>query len=73
MSSVSPTPEKAYSLRPEWGILIPTIIVILLISLPAVIIPQASEDFFTAIYHPLAFNFGTLYLWITVGLIVMCF
>lgn len=60
-------------LRPEWGILIPSLIVILCISVPAVLVPQSTEDFFKAIYNPLAFNFGTLYLWITVGLIVMCF
>lgn len=60
-------------LRPEWKILVPSFIVILLISIPAVIAPKAAEDFFTAIYQPLAFNFGTLYLWITVGLIFMCF
>ena len=60
-------------LRPEWGLLIPSLIVILCISLPAVIMPKAAEQFFTAIYKPFAANFGTLYLWITVGLIVMCF
>lgn len=60
-------------LRPEWGILVPSIIVILLISLPAVFMPKQTEDFFKAIYNPFAANFGTLYLWITVGLIVMCF
>lgn len=35
--------------------------------------PKRTEDFFTAIYNPFAANFGTLYLWITVGLILMCF
>lgn len=60
-------------LRPEWGILIPSILIILLISLPAVIMPKAAEQFFTAIYQPFAANFGTLYLWITIGLIIMCF
>lgn len=65
--------KKDDSLRPEWGILVPSLIVILLISVPAVLAPKASEDFFAAIYQPLAFNFGTLYLWITVGLIGMCF
>ena len=37
-------------LRPEWGLLIPSLIVILCISLPAVIMPKAAEQFFTAIY-----------------------
>lgn len=74
MSGTSaPESSEKRGLRPEWGILIPSFIVILLISIPAVIAPKSAEDFFTAIYQPLAFNFGTLYLWITVGLICMCF
>lgn len=66
-------PVKDYDLRPEWKIFIPTIIIILLISIPAVVAPKSTEEFFKALYNPLAFNFGTLYLWITVILICMCF
>ena len=76
MSDVSDEHKSAPhgdELRPEWGILIPSLVVVLLISIPAVWIPKETEDFFKAIYNPLAFNFGTLYLWITVSLIAMCF
>ena len=66
-------PVKDYDLRQEWKIFIPTIIIILLISIPAVVAPKSTEEFFKALYNPLAFNFGTLYLWITVILICMCF
>lgn len=72
-SDQTPTVQGNVDLRPDWGILAPSIIVILLISVPALIIPKRTEDFFTAVYNPLAANFGTLYLWITVGLIAMCF
>lgn len=73
MPSASPAAENPRdSLRPEWGILVPTLVVILLISVPAVLVPKETEAFFAGIYQPMAFNFGTLYLWITVGLIVMC-
>ena len=63
----------ADDLRPEWSILVPSILVIVLISLPSILMPASTESFFKAIYDPLAANFGTLYLWITVGLIVLCF
>lgn len=59
-------------LRAEWGIFIPSLLIILLISLPAVLFPKACEEFLTAIYQPFVKNFGTLYLWITVGLIGLC-
>ncbi len=64
--------SQEVDLRPEWSIVIPTIIVIALISIPAVMVPREAEAVFAAIYNPLAFNFGTIYLWITVGLIVLC-
>ena len=57
-------------LRPEWGIFIPSVLVIILISIPAVLYPKAAEEVVSAIYQPFAANFGTLYLWITVGLII---
>lgn len=50
-------PVKDYDLRPEWKIFIPTIIIILLISIPAVVAPKSTEEFFKALYNPLAFNF----------------
>lgn len=59
-------------LRPEWGIFIPSVLVIILISIPAVLYPKAAEEVVSAIYQPFAANFGTLYLWITVGLIILC-
>lgn len=37
-------------LRAEWGIFIPSLLIILLISLPAVLFPKACEEFLTAIY-----------------------
>ena len=46
--------------------------VIILISIPAVLYPKAAEEVVSAIYQPFAANFGTLYLWITVGLIILC-
>ena len=48
-------------LRPEWGIFIPSVLVIILISIPAVLYPKAAEEVVSAIYQPFAANFGTLY------------
>lgn len=59
-------------LRPEWKIFVPAILVILLISIPSLLYPQASEEIIGAIYRPFAANFGTLYLWITVALVILC-
>lgn len=59
-------------LRPDMGILVPGLLVILLISLPAVLFPKVAEEVLTGIYQPFARNFGTLYLWITVGIIGLC-
>ncbi len=59
-------------LRPDMGVFIPGLLVVLLISLPAVVAPRWTEDILTAIYVPFARDFGTLYLWITVGLIALC-
>ena len=59
-------------LRPEWGIFVPAVLVIMLISIPSLLYPKAAEEIISAIYQPFAANFGTLYLWITVGLIVLC-
>lgn len=59
-------------LRPDMGVFLPGLLVVLLISLPAVIAPKWTEELLTAIYVPFARDFGTLYLWITVGLIALC-
>lgn len=59
-------------LRPEWKIFVPAILVVLLVSLPSILYPKASEQMVAAIYNPFAANFGTLYLWITVGLVMLC-
>lgn len=64
-------PEKA-DLRPDWSILLPSFIVILLVSLPAIVSPQKAEGFFAFIYKPLAFHMGTLYLWLTATMICLC-
>lgn len=62
----------AIDLRPEWKIFVPAILVILLISIPSLLYPKASEEIIGAIYRPFAANFGTLYLWITLGLVLLC-
>ncbi len=59
---------RSDDLRPDMGIFIPALLVILLISIPAILLPKICEDALTAIYQPFARNFGTLYLWFTVGL-----
>ena len=41
-------------LRPEWGIFIPSVLVIILISIPAVLYPKAAEEVVSAIYQPFA-------------------
>lgn len=66
------TQGKDIDLRPEWGIFLPAILVIFLISVPSLLYPQAAEQLISAVYKPFAANFGTLYLWITIGLIVLC-
>ncbi|MDE7065189.1 MAG: BCCT family transporter [Desulfovibrionaceae bacterium] len=63
---------RSDDLRPDMGIFIPALLVILLISIPAILLPKICEDALTAIYQPFARNFGTLYLWFTVGLIGLC-
>uniref|UniRef100_B8J4V6 BCCT transporter n=1 Tax=Desulfovibrio desulfuricans (strain ATCC 27774 / DSM 6949 / MB) TaxID=525146 RepID=B8J4V6_DESDA len=77
MAEIKPTgasgENSAEDLRPDWKIFVPGLLIVLLISLPAVIVPKAAESVLTAIYQPFAANFGTLYLWITVGLIFLCF
>ena len=38
-------------LRPEWGFFIPSVLVIILISIPAVLYPKAAEEVVSAIYQ----------------------
>lgn len=64
--------KPTQDLRPEWGIFIPALLAILAVSLPSFIYPKAAEQIFAAIYRPFAANFGTLYLWLTLFLIVLC-
>ena len=49
-------------LRPELGIFVPSILVILLVALPSLIWPKTSEKIIAAIYTPLTDRFGVLYL-----------
>ena len=55
-------PVKDYDLRPEWKIFIPTIIIILLISIPAVVAPKSTEEFFKALYNAVSLDNGYPYL-----------
>lgn len=71
MSQTS-APTQQNDLRPEKSIFWPALICILLISLPMLIYPKASEEILKAIYNPFSLKFGSLYLWITVGLIGLC-
>ena len=67
-----PALEQENDLRPEWKILIPTLIVLFCIIVPSVVAPKATEAFFASLYKPFAANLGTLYLWITFILVLMC-
>lgn len=71
MDNQGQTPQKQ-DLRPEWGIFIPALLAILLVSIPSFLYPKAAEEIVGAIYYPFAANFGTLYLWLTLLLIVLC-
>ena len=64
--------KKDIDLRPEWGILLPSMLVILAVSIPSLLYPKAAEQIISAVYKPFAANFGTLYLWITVALVLLC-
>ena len=68
MATPTLTPEQN-DLRPEKGIFWPAVIGVLLIALPMLFFPKASEEIIGAIYTPFSLKFGSLYLWITVGLI----
>lgn len=72
MSTEPQSNRQTNNLRPEKSIFWPAVISIVLISLPMLIYPKASEEIIGAIYQPFAAKFGALYLWITVGLIGLC-
>lgn len=58
-------------LRPDKKIFLPGAIGILVLSLPMMFFPEESEKVVSAIYTPFSIKFGTFYLWITVGLIIL--
>ena len=64
--------QQTKDLRPEKTIFWPAVISILVISLPMLLFPKASEEIIGAIYQPFAAKFGALYLWVTVALIGLC-
>ena len=72
MATNNTTHEQENDLRPEKGIFWPAMIGVLLIALPMLFFPKASEEIIGAIYTPFSIKFGSLYLWITVGLIILC-
>ena len=72
MSTEPQSTRQTNDLRPEKTIFWPAVLSIVLISLPMLIYPKASEEIIGAIYQPFAAKFGALYLWITVGLIGLC-
>ena len=64
--------ERSANLAPEKSIFWPALLSVLLVSLPMLLWPKASEEVINAIYQPFSLKFGSLYLWFTVGLIVLC-
>ena len=72
MATDSHPQELQNDLRPEKSIFWPAVIGVVLISLPMLFFPKQSEAIIGAIYTPFSIKFGSLYLWITVGLIVLC-
>lgn len=60
-------------LRPEKGIFWPAVICVVLIAVPMLLFPQQSEKLLTSVYTPFSINFGSIFLWMTVGLIFICF
>lgn len=70
--STAPQKRLKNDLRPDKYIFWPAVLSIILISIPMLIYPKSSEEIIGAIYAPFAANFGTLYLWITIGLIGLC-
>ena len=72
MSTEPQNRQQTKDLRPEKTIFWPAVISILVISLPMLLFPKASEEIIGAIYQPFAAKFGALYLWVTVALIGLC-
>lgn len=63
--------EQGKDLRPEKGIFLPAAIGVLVVALPMMLFPDQSERIIGYIYTPFSIKFGSLYLWITVGLIFL--
>ena len=59
MATPTLTPEQN-DLRPEKGIFWPAVIGVLLIALPMLFFPKASEEIIGAIYTPFSLKFGSL-------------
>ena len=72
MSTEPQNRQQTKDLRPEKTIFWPAVISILVISLPMLLFPKASEEIIGAIYQPFAAKFGALYRWVTVALIGLC-
>ncbi len=68
---VSETSAKA-DLRPEWGIFLPAMLIIFCISIPSFVFPEKSYEFISSIYRPFVDSTGSIYLWLTFFLIVLC-
>ena len=64
--------EQSTNLSPEKGIFWPALLSVLIVSLPMLLYPKASEEVINAIYQPFSIKFGALYLWFTIGLILLC-
>ncbi|MBQ7456575.1 MAG: BCCT family transporter [Desulfovibrio sp.] len=67
-----PVPSNDNDLRPEIGIFWPALILILAVALPMVLWPAQAEKFIGGIYGTLSLKFGSLYMWFTVALCLIC-
>ncbi|MBQ7738931.1 MAG: BCCT family transporter, partial [Desulfovibrionaceae bacterium] len=68
----TPTPNQPNDLSPEKGIFWPALILIMAVALPMVIWPTQAEKFIGGVYGALSLKFGSLYMWLTVGLCLIC-
>ncbi len=59
-------------LRPENGIFWPALVLILIVAVPMVLWPAESEKIIGGIYGTFSAKFGSLYMWITVLLCILC-
>ncbi len=70
MENEAPAQDKADT-RPDLLILIPAAAILLLIAVLAIASPEATEAFLKSIYGPFAAHTGTVYLWVTLGMILL--